>query len=82
MTAAASMSHYVYLAADIVVKLIDAGGHDRLDMEIALAARLPAGLGAALLASGRRNGTEITAWRTPGAPMGDHRTVVRVRHVS
>ncbi|MCP2323395.1 hypothetical protein HDA40_001902 [Hamadaea flava] len=54
MTTAASMSHYVYIGADVVVKLVDAGGHNRLDLEIALAQHLPTGLGAPLLASGRR----------------------------
>src|SRR5687768_14035571 len=53
MVTAASMSHYVYLGADVVVKIVDAGGHTRLDREIALAPHLPAGLGAPLLASGR-----------------------------
>ncbi len=53
MTTAASMSHYVYLGADVAVKLVDAGGHTRLDREIALSPHLPAGLGAPLLASGR-----------------------------
>lgn len=53
MTVAASMSHYVYVGADIVVKLVDASGHTRLNLEIALAQHLPPGLGAPLLASGR-----------------------------
>ena len=53
MTHAPSMSHYVYLGSDIVVKVVDAGGHTRLDREIALASYLPAGLGAPLLASGQ-----------------------------
>jgi len=53
MTTAASMSHYVYLGANVVVKLIDARGHSRLDREITLAPELPPGLGAPLLASGQ-----------------------------
>ena len=53
MTIAASMSHYVYIGADIVVKLVDTKGHARLDQEIALAPVLPTGLGAPLIASGR-----------------------------
>ncbi len=53
LTTAASMSHYVYLGTDIVVKLVDAAGHSRMDREIALAPLLPAGLGAPLLANGR-----------------------------
>jgi hypothetical protein len=53
MTAAASMSHYTYIGSDVVVKIIDANGHTRLDREIALAPHLPVGMGARLLASGR-----------------------------
>jgi Phosphotransferase enzyme family len=53
MSTAASMSHYVYIGSDIVVKIVDAAGHTRLDLEIALAPHLPTGLGAPLLASGR-----------------------------
>lgn len=51
---AASMSHYVYIATDVVVKLVDVDGHNRLDLEIALAPHLPSGLGAPLLTSGHR----------------------------
>lgn len=54
LTVAASLSHYVYLGADIVVKLVDATGHNRLNREITLASHLPPGLGAPLLASGHR----------------------------
>ncbi|MEV0714700.1 hypothetical protein [Asanoa sp. NPDC050611] len=53
MVTAASMSHYVYIGRDVVVKLVDAGGHTRLDREIALAPHLPTGLGAPLIADGR-----------------------------
>jgi Phosphotransferase enzyme family len=53
MTTAASMSHYVYIGADVVVKLVDANSHTRLDREIVLAPALPPGLGAPLIASGR-----------------------------
>jgi hypothetical protein len=52
MATAESSSHYVYVGADAVVKIIDAGGHSRLDREIALAPSLPAGLTAPLLGSG------------------------------
>jgi hypothetical protein len=45
MAAAQSSSHYVYVSPDIVVKIIDAGGHSRLDREITLAPHLPAGRG-------------------------------------
>ncbi|HKD97256.1 MAG TPA: phosphotransferase [Micromonosporaceae bacterium] len=54
LTAAASLSQYVYLGADVVVKLAHAAAHDRLDRETTLASHLPPGLGAPLLASGRR----------------------------
>jgi hypothetical protein len=54
LTVAASLSHYVYLGADIVVKLAAATGHNRLNREITLASHLPPGLGAPLLASGHR----------------------------
>ncbi|QWF83303.1 phosphotransferase family protein [Amycolatopsis sp. CA-230715] len=53
MDAAESKSHRVYVGADLVVKIIDATGHQRLDREIALAPHLPDGLTAPLLASGR-----------------------------
>jgi hypothetical protein len=43
MTAAKSSSHYVYVGSDVVVKIIDADGHSRLDREIALAPRRPHG---------------------------------------
>jgi hypothetical protein len=52
MATAESSSHYVYVGSDAVVKIIDAGGHSRLDREIALAPCLPAGLTAPLLGSG------------------------------
>jgi aminoglycoside phosphotransferase (APT) family kinase protein len=53
MAAAESSSHHVYVGSDVVVKVIDAAGHPRLDREIALAPSLPAGLTAPMLASGR-----------------------------
>jgi hypothetical protein len=43
MAAAESSSHHVYVSPDVVVKIIDAGGHSRLGREIALAPHLPAG---------------------------------------
>src|SRR5580692_3097483 len=52
MTAGESISHHVYVGPDVVVKIIDADGHSRLDREIALAPHLPAGLTARLLGSG------------------------------
>jgi aminoglycoside phosphotransferase (APT) family kinase protein len=52
MAAAESISHHVYVGSDVVVKIIDADGHSRLDREIALAPCLPVGLTAPLLGSG------------------------------
>jgi hypothetical protein len=52
MVAAESSSHSVYVGSDVVVKIIDADGHSRLDRETALAPHLPAGLTAPLLSSG------------------------------
>jgi aminoglycoside phosphotransferase (APT) family kinase protein len=52
MTAAASDSHHVYVGSDVVVKIIDAAGHSRLDREIRLAPHLPVGLTAPILGSG------------------------------
>jgi hypothetical protein len=56
MTAVTSLSHEVHVGSDIVVKIIDAGGHSRLDREITLAAVLPPGLTAPLLGSGHWSG--------------------------
>ncbi|WP_327302699.1 phosphotransferase [Streptomyces sp. NBC_01298] len=52
MATAASGSHHVYVGPDVVVKVIDAASHTRLNREIALAPHLPAGLTAPLLDSG------------------------------
>lgn len=52
VTTAGSSSHHVYIGADVVVKIIDAASHSRLNREIALAPHLPAGLTAPLLDSG------------------------------
>jgi len=52
MATAQSSSHHVYVSPDLVVKIIDASGHSRLDREIMLAPYLPAGLTAPLLGSG------------------------------
>ncbi|WP_027341122.1 phosphotransferase family protein [Hamadaea tsunoensis] len=75
LTTADSMSHYVFLGAGIAVKLIGAHIHDRLDLEVTLAPRLPAGLGAPLIAAGRTEfaGTEIryaVFTRMPGVRAG------------
>jgi aminoglycoside phosphotransferase (APT) family kinase protein len=52
MAAAPSDSHHVYVGPDIVIKVIEAHRHTRLDREIVLAPCLPTGLTAPLLASG------------------------------
>lgn len=52
LAAAESSSHHVYVGSDVVVKIIDAASHSRLNREIALAPDLPAGLTAPLLDSG------------------------------
>jgi hypothetical protein len=75
MAAAESSSHHVYVGPDVVVKIIDAGGHSRLDREIALAPCLPAGLTAPLLGSGLcRLGTREVRYacyaRVPGTAPG------------
>jgi Phosphotransferase enzyme family len=75
MTGTASDSHHVYLGPDVVVKIIDAAGHSRLDREIALVPWLPAGLTAPLLSSGRRRlGTREVRYacytRVPGTAPG------------
>jgi hypothetical protein len=75
MVTAASGSHHVYVSPDVVVKIIDAAGHSRLDREIALVPCLPAGLTAPLLGSGqRRLGTQEVRYacyaRVPGTAPG------------
>ena len=75
MTTAESSSHYVYVGSDVVVKIIDADGHSRLDREMALAPHLPAGLTAPLLGSGLcRLGTREVRYacyaRVPGTAPG------------
>ncbi|MEU4623255.1 phosphotransferase [Actinoplanes sp. NPDC023801] len=52
LTLVDSLSHQVFLGSDVVLKIIDAGRHTRLDREIALAPDLPAGVTAPLLSSG------------------------------
>ncbi|MGH8793536.1 MAG: phosphotransferase family protein [Stackebrandtia sp.] len=75
MVAAESSSHCVYVGSDVVVKIIDAAGHSRLNREIALAPHLPAGLTAPLLDSGLHQlGTRDVRYacyaRAPGAVPG------------
>ena len=41
MANAESASHHVYTSEDVVVKIVDAGSHSRLDREIAIAPHLP-----------------------------------------
>ena len=52
MAAVESSSHHVYVSSDVVVNIIDAAGHSRLDRETALAPHLPAGLTAPFLGGG------------------------------
>ena len=75
MTAVESSSHHVHVGSDVVVKVIDADGHTRLDREITLAPHLPAGLTAPLLDSGlHRLGTRDLRYacyaRVPGVAPG------------
>jgi len=49
-----SSSHQVFMGSTVVVKILDAADHTRLDREIAITGDLPAGLSAPVLASGRR----------------------------
>ncbi|XVS67651.1 phosphotransferase family protein [Actinosynnema sp. CA-299493] len=70
-----SSSHHVFVGADVIVKIIDAAGHARLDREIALAPHLPTGLTAPLLAGGlhRLGGREVRYacyTRVPGTSPG------------
>jgi hypothetical protein len=52
MAIAPSDSHHVFVGEDVVVKVIDAERHSRLEREVALAPHLPVGLMPPLLASG------------------------------
>lgn len=75
MATAESMSHYVYIGIDVVVKLVDVSGHNRLELEVTLAPHLPSGLGAPLLTSGRHSLDTCDVryacfTRLPGAPPG------------
>jgi hypothetical protein len=75
MAAVDSSSHDVYVGPDVVVKIIDAARHSRLDREISLASHLPAGLTAPLLDSGLRPlGPRVLRYacyaRMPGASPG------------
>jgi hypothetical protein len=70
MATAECSSHYVYVSPDVVVEIIDAAGHSRLDPEIALAPHLPTGLTAPLFGSGLyRLGTRDVRYpATPACP--------------
>ncbi|GAB3894717.1 hypothetical protein GCM10029964_073590 [Kibdelosporangium lantanae] len=66
-----SLSHNVFVGADVVVKL--SARHTRLDREVVLAQQLPAGITAPLLASGRRDGVRYACYqRVPGTSPGIH----------
>jgi len=54
MSLVGSLSLAVYVGTDVVVKIIEAHRHTRLDRETGLAASLPPGVTATLLGSGRR----------------------------
>ena len=73
---AESKSHRVYLGEDVVLKLIEADNHSRLDRELALQAELPSGLSAPVIAAGTfvSPAGEVRyacATRLPGAPPPD-----------
>ena len=75
MNAATSSSHHVYVGSDVVVKIIDADRHSRLDREISLVPHLPAELTAPLIGSGvYRLGTRDFRYacyaRVPGTAPG------------
>jgi len=70
-----SRSHQVFVGAAVVVKLIEAADHSRLDREVALAVDLPVGLTAPVLASGRHQTGAgevryVCLARLPGAAPG------------
>jgi hypothetical protein len=69
LTAIDSLSHDVFVGADVVVKITD--GHTRLSREIALAPHLPDGITAPLLASGRHENLRYACYtRMPGKAPG------------
>ncbi|MEU9510669.1 phosphotransferase [Micromonospora sp. NPDC048170] len=75
MSTVDSSSHHVYVGSNVVVKIIDATGHSRLNREIALAPHLPSGITAPLLGSGLHQlGTGEVRYacyaRVPGAAPG------------
>ncbi|SEQ82032.1 phosphotransferase family protein [Lentzea albida] len=71
LTPVSSRSHQVHVGADVVVKLIAADDHTRLDREIALAPHLPSGITAPLLVSGRQGDVRYACYsRAPGAAPG------------
>ena len=75
MKSVASRSHQVFVSSTVVVKLINAADHSRLDREISLALHLPAGLSAPVLASGRyrieaEDVRYLCVARLPGASPG------------
>ncbi|MEO7000091.1 MAG: phosphotransferase [Terracoccus sp.] len=70
-----SASHQVFVGSTVVVKIVDAIEHTRLDREIALALDLPVGLSAPVLAHGRypTGGGDVRyacLARAPGASPG------------
>jgi aminoglycoside phosphotransferase (APT) family kinase protein len=70
MAGVESLSHHVYVGADVVVKIIDAARSSRLSREIALATQLPRGLTAALLAHGTYQNIRYACYaREPGTAL-------------
>lgn len=73
LTRARSLSHRVYVGTDVVVKIIHADRHSRLNREIALAPLLPEGITAPLLASGDHEDLRYACYaRVPGTTPGMH----------
>ncbi|WP_439661943.1 phosphotransferase [Lentzea sp. HUAS TT2] len=71
LTPVDSRSHHVHAGADIIVKLIPANDHNRLNREIALAEHLPPNLTPPLLASGQLNDIRYACYtRAPGTTPG------------
>ncbi|SDT58846.1 phosphotransferase [Actinoplanes derwentensis] len=71
LTSADSLSHQVFLGADVVVKVIGADRHTRMEREIALAPFLPEGITAPLLGSGVHDGVRYACHvRAPGTAPG------------
>ncbi|HWS36896.1 MAG TPA: phosphotransferase [Actinoplanes sp.] len=62
LSAVDSLSHHVFLGPGVVVKVIGAGEHTRIEREIALAPFLPVGISAPLLVSGIHEGLRYACY--------------------